>query len=430
MTRDAESNQTLLTPRASWYAFAKSTLATKTDDLGANVPGWAVGSAPNMSLPLCGFDYAHGRSTVVVYQATTELGAYNHGAMMDFHHGFFFLAWKNGPHDEDSPSQRVLYATSPDGETWSKTDGRNVLFPSLTTNVSGQYVGAMFAGPTAILNGRRYATATPLPPFGLFPYPFASTPTSEEDSNTLLLREVKPDGALGPIFWASSKVPTGFEEASRRYNISTSTALGATVRADLALLADRRRLPCDVTQGTLKCEGCIGGCGNTTHWERTHYRVPHSAVEVILTRRDNNSLGFSYRSSASAGQTGWSEAADTQPLIPDVNSNLNAGELPDGRVFLVSNPCPKSWRGNHAAYRDPLVVSTSVDGFAFTRAKAVMSCEELQHCTPRILTGHPSGPSYPQAVTVTLPQKLAGLYVVATNNKEDVVVVRVPFESL
>ena len=142
------------------------------------------------------------------------------------------------------------------------------------------------------------------------------------------------------------------------------------------------------------------------------------------------SLGFSYRTNSSAGQACWSEAADTEPLFPDVNSNLNAGGLPDGRVFLVSNPCPKPWPGHHSAYRDPLVVSTSLDGFAFTHAKAVMSCEELGHCTPRILTGHPSGPSYPQGVTVTTPQKLAGLYVVATNNKEDVVVTRVPFQSL
>ena len=35
-----------------------------------------------------------------------------------------------------------------------------------------------------------------------------------------------------------------------------------------------------------------------------------------------------------------------------------------------------------------------------------------------------------QAVTVTTPAAVAGLYVVATNNKEDVWVVKVPFSAL
>ena len=60
-----------------------------------------------------------------------------------------------------------------------------------------------------------------------------------------------------------------------------------------------------------------------------------------------------------------------------------------------------------------------------------MSCEELKQCGPRV-AGHSKdhGPSYPQAVTVTSPASMAGLWVVATNNKEDVVVARVPFDEL
>ena len=60
-----------------------------------------------------------------------------------------------------------------------------------------------------------------------------------------------------------------------------------------------------------------------------------------------------------------------------------------------------------------------------------MSCEQLGQCGPRIAGGAKGpGPSYPQAVTVTAPASMAGLWVVATNNKEDVVVTRVPFSSL
>ena len=107
---------------------------------------------------------------------------------------------------------------------------------------------------------------------------------------------------------------------------------------------------------------------------------------------------------------------------------------------------------------------TSVDGRAFSSSVAVMSCHAPGfRCGSRIpgqkggwgavgpvstIACKPlSGPlslarlrcqtnaccafqSYPQAVTVTTPTHMAGLYVVATMNKEDVVVVRVPFSSL
>lgn len=60
-----------------------------------------------------------------------------------------------------------------------------------------------------------------------------------------------------------------------------------------------------------------------------------------------------------------------------------------------------------------------------------MSCELLGQCGPRV-PGHAkdAGPSYPQAVTVLSPPEVAGLFVVATNNKEDVVVAKVPFSAL
>ena len=88
-------------------------------------PHWAVQGAPAAGQPLCGFPLAAGLSTTTVLRATAELGAYNHGAMMDYHFGNLFLAWKNSPRDEDSPGQRILFAQSATGVTWTKTDGRN-----------------------------------------------------------------------------------------------------------------------------------------------------------------------------------------------------------------------------------------------------------------------------------------------------------------
>eukprot|EP00041_Stephanoeca_diplocostata_P019696 m.428246 g.428246 ORF g.428246 m.428246 type:complete len:135 (+) comp21375_c0_seq3:318-722(+) len=62
--------------------------------------------------------------------------------------------------------------------------------------------------------------------------------------------------------------------------------------------------------------------------------------------------------------------------IPNDESNLNAGALPDGRVYLLNNPVfePKtavSARHNVASgtlrFRDPVVVATSVDGYQFNK---------------------------------------------------------------
>ena len=112
-----------------------------------------------------------------------------------------------------------------------------------------------------------------------------------------------------------------------------------------------------------------------------------------------------------------------------MNSNLNAGTLPDGRVYLVSNPCPNLTEVG--ARRDPLVVATSADGLRFDRAVAVMSCAVLGGCEARYSGSSKNpGPSYPQAVAVTAPPELAALYVVATNNKEDVIVTTGPWAEL
>ena len=53
-------------------------------------------------------------------------------------------------------------------------------------------------------------------------------------------------------------------------------------------------------------------------------------------------------------------------------------------------------------------------------------------CKARQAKNHNVGPSYPQGLSVVAPAPAAmrGLWVVATNNKEDVVVTRVPWAAL
>ena len=83
-----------------------------------------------------------------------------------------------------------------------------------------------------------------------------------------------------------------------------------------------------------------------------------------------------------------------------------------------------------AKIRDPLVIATTADGVAFDTARVAMSCTDLPNttCTARYAGKSKNpGPSYPQAVAVPA---LDAVFVVATNNKEDVVVARLPLSSL
>ena len=398
---------------------------------GARAPAWAVAGAPDASQAHCGFPTPSPGSvaSVEVYHADLTVGAYNHAVMLDWHQGSFLLTWKNSHRDEDAPGQRILFAQSADGFNWTKVgpSSSSVLFPGISTRAKP---AALFGAPTVILNEKRYAAASP-EQFCLFPAPAASP---------VLLRRVGPGipAALGPVFWLSDSVPAGYEEVSAKQGIKGLKAMDAETQADVAQLRNVSRLPCDTT-ASLKCEACKDGCdynyvasaAATTFApapdghdlgggaEYTHYSVPNATDEIILHRTRNHSFTFTHRSAVDAP---WSKQRPTS--IQDADSNLNAGTLPDGRIFLTSNACPKG--------RDPLVVSTSSDGWQFDKAVAVMTCSSLDgQCKPRY-AGRSKNPghAYPQSVAVTEPESMRYLWVAATNNKEDVWVARVPFDAL
>jgi hypothetical protein len=390
-------------------------------------PTWKVPNAPNIKKEHCGFHLLPNDNktmkAVEVYHASKEIGAYNHAVMMDFHDGNFLLTWKNSPLDEDSPGQRILYSQSIDGQNWTTTDGNNILFPNMTSPTTPV---ALFGAPTVILNGRRYASASPQQ-FCLFPAPVTSP---------VLLRQVISGptipSELGRLFWLSNSIPKGYEEASKREGVVALSDMDDQTRADMVLLLNVSHLPCDEEE-SLKCEACLNGCDYKWKMtndkklsrdlgggaEYTRYSLPNQTGEVILHRTRNHELSYTYRETVN---TPWTQLSVGH--IPDSDSNLNAGTLPDGKIFLTSNPCTKG--------RDPLVVSTSVDGWYFDRAVGVMSCRTLDNqCAPRIKgKSKDPGQAYPQAVAVTEPSHLSFLWIAASNNKEDIWVARVAYDAL
>ena len=72
--------------------------------------------------------------------------------MLSYLNNRFLATWKLSVSDEDEPGQRVMWAQSIDGTSWTtSSDGTNVLFPSMNSSENPKV--ALFAEPSLLLNG-------------------------------------------------------------------------------------------------------------------------------------------------------------------------------------------------------------------------------------------------------------------------------------
>jgi len=439
-----------------FLAAASAIAAASATAAAPPMPSWSA-PAPNASAPLAGYARLAATFTTVVFRGSAATGDYNHAAMLHYLNGVITLTWKNGVvgSAEDAAGQRVLVSQSADGgATWSRA---RELFASMNTSA---LPAALFAGPFAVLNGRLYASASPgvvvagsdaaaqgaqfcLWPDGLDPRN-AGPPGQAQPVGVLMLRRVLPGvGSFGPSFWASGAAPASFAPAGAAAGVLALNETDAQTQLDVAALlasgADGS-VPCGGEgAGTTKCEACPFGCQTYASLskadrlanERTHWTVPASntafaGADVLLYRC---SSGFFYASSRLRGASAGDWSTPALSAVPNDNSNLNAGTLPDGRVYLVHNPLL-------GKVRDPLTVAVSDDGLDFSAVGVVMTCTNGSipgsACGGRSGGGNNVGPSYPQALAVTAPAppEMQGFYVVATNNKEDVVVAKFSFSAL
>ena len=406
------------------------------------LPHWA-GPKLDPLLPHGGVPYTEGATFQRLLFATPATGTYNHMPMVDEHEGRLFAWWKNSPKDEDQPGeQRILSSQSADGVSWSAAAE---LFPKLPAP------HVLFAEPMLHVNNRSaYIAASP--------YQFNVYPIADQvpglGLGTLLLRQVNVNGSsqFGPAFWATTDAPPGLANASTALGIRTVDQMPLAVREDVnQVILGLRTCPDPKATGNWKCEWCRGGgclaAADRSQWsnEFTHYEMPGGrGGDVVLIRRSYKklshlSLGGSVRAAA-AGPNGtvgnWSAPAVLD--IPDDNGNLNAGALPDGRVFLLSNAMPN-------AFRDPLFLTASVDGLAFGAdtggghtVRALTACEQDMYrsleqplgCVYRHGGGSKQGGvQYPQGLALTTA-RLQGFWAIYSLNKEDIWLARVPFSSI
>jgi len=436
-------------------------------------PSWTA-PQPNPKLPLGGYkklqqhfraEVLHGIKQSLPHSDAGPIGTYNHNVMFDYLlDDGFFLMWKNSMADEDSNGQRMLYSRSVDGRNWSVP---NVFLPNLTTL---SLALTLEPGPCIHIRGRMYCGASPGfhntshdssaqgSQFCLWPDPLdprnCGPPSKVEVhyNHSLLVREVRHGGSLGPMFWGAPDVPKAFQAATAAFHIPALPDMDAQTQEDFRQLAarfDAGETPCDPEKdGTLKCEACAGGCQiydsipfslNMAN-ERTHWLLPgKGGKEDIIAYRSSKTHKLWASKRTGHQQAAWSPVVETN--IPNDQSNLNAGTLPDGRVYLVHNPVTPvssggdSVNGHNPSARDPVTIATSRDGLIFDEVGVALTCTDLSstsRCLPRF-PGHAKnpGPSYPQALTVVhpAPKELQGLYVASSNNKEDIWMTKVALDD-
>jgi hypothetical protein len=135
---------------------------------------------------------------------------------------------------------------SADGVTWSATDGKNILFPNISTDATPT---ALFVGPFVWLNGNVYAAASPgiLGPkdaaaqgsqFCLWPDPVTprncGPPSYAQEKDTLLMRRVLGgQGVFGPMFWATATAPPAWVGVSKILGIKTLNEMDSEVRGSM-----------------------------------------------------------------------------------------------------------------------------------------------------------------------------------------------------
>lgn len=281
----------------------------------------------------------------VVSDARPRDGVNQHNYLA-YHRGRFWAMWSDGPGIEDRVGQRVSFATSRDGVSWSVPE-------FLTPDPPGSGPGSPHFG-TRSDRGYRWISR------GFWP---------RGDELYALASLDEAAGFFGPSL------------ALHAFRLSED----ATCWEHVGVIADDtinnfppRRLPSGEWMMSRRSHDykeigvqfLVGGVRAIDDWvsfpvlgsnselaaeEPFWWELPDGNLMALF--RDNRRGGDLFRSfSTDLGRT-WSTPARTN--FPDATSKVHGLRLSDGRYILVSNPDPSR--------RDPLTIAVSDDGLVFSK---------------------------------------------------------------
>jgi hypothetical protein len=275
----------------------------------------------------------------LIYRAEAGQWQFNLHSFIAYNGGKFWVIWSSGRIDEDSSSQVLRYATSPDGHHWSEST-------LLTPDPDGEQ------GPQRWMASGLYV----------------------EDGRLYALGSLNEGNRSGEV-WANPSV-VRFEWKDEQWQRKDVYAPGGVIYyPPLRLAGNDFVVWRDAAAGFFTALAQHG----TDRWtvrqipgpfppyrlsETSHYVDADGVVHLII--RDQGGSGFLYHSVSFDSGATWTVPACTN--FPDALSKNFAGRLNNGWFYLTNNP-----RNHGPDRRDPLAISFSRDGWTFRDPVALLA---------------------------------------------------------
>lgn len=275
-----------------------------------------------------------------------KAGGVNQHNYLAHHDGQFWAMWSDGPGIEDRVGQRVKYATSADDLKWSEPKFMTPIPPNsgpdsphygTRTGKGMRYISRGFWKR----DGELLALASLDEAAGFFgkslelrAFRFNKTRDAWDDAGVVFKNTINnfPPLRLRTGDWMMSRRAYDYKTTGVHFLVGGVKALDAW-----------ESFPVLGTASDLKAE------------EPDWWILPDQNLAAVF--RDNRGSGFLHRAFSTDDGRTWSTPQKTN--FPDAISKISGLRLRDGRYVLISNPNPKK--------RDPLTLSISDDGLAFTR---------------------------------------------------------------
>ena len=325
--------------------------------------------------------------TYVIHSPSENEDHYINNVVMTRFKGRFYCMWQSSAKDEDSPDTHVMYSTSHSGKTWSQP------------KTLAQATDTSFASPGGWIVHDGELTA------------FIN-----------IFRDIKTGGTAHYMTSSDGRHWSGM----MRVHMDGGDPMDGIMEQDPHIIDGGRIIGAAHFRPGLKARP-IYTDDPTGHggWkigriEMEDRGTQSRGIEPSLYVRADGSIVMLFRDQASSFMKLAAESRDrgeswTRPYLTDLidsRSKQCAGNLPDGRAFIVGNPATSK-------DRTTLAVSFSDDGVEFDKAVILRSPDGLskQRYKGKYKT---LGYSYPKAVIHRV-----WLYVTYSENKEKAMVTRI-----
>ncbi len=335
-----------------------------------------------------------------LYRPTTEW-TYSHHPHLGWFAGRYHAIWSNGRIDEDAPGQRVLWATSRDGLSWTEA--------------------AVLAEPTVRDGKERILTAAGFLARGRTLTAYFAEYGEPDCADTRLFAVTSRDGKVWskPADLGVPVCPNHGPHATRSGRLIIAGNIAFPYTDDRTGLNGWHMAGVYGEPGAFTKDDphAFWGISKQRGWptalcEGSFLQTADGTLRMLLR---STGPGFRHRlwyAESRDDGAHWSDPVEAD--FSDCNTKFHLGKLPDGRFTYVGSPL--------AGSRCPLVVSTSRDGLSFDRHFDIGRTPYAMSRPGRWKGGEYG---YPHSLV-----RDGRLWVIVSRQKEGVEVLGVPLEEL